>query len=126
VPSGVTLPATLAVGQRIELTVQVLAPGSFALIAIDDVENTNPAAAHEVEVEGVVVSSTAAQLVVNEGGAQFTFAAPIGVTLPILAPGTKVEVRGVSQNGVLTLNRLRVRNEGDGSGDDGGGGDDGH
>jgi hypothetical protein len=125
VPSGVTLPATLAPGQRIELTVQVLAAGSFTLVAIDEVENANPAVVQEVEVEGFVVSSTASQLVVNAGGALFTFVAPTGATLPIVAPGTKVEARGASQNGVLTLTRLRLRSDGDGSGGDGGGGGDG-
>jgi hypothetical protein len=41
------------------------------------------------------------------------------VTLPVLAAGTLVEVRGVSINGVLTVTRLKL--EDDGGGDDGGG-----
>lgn len=126
VPAGVTLPATLGVGMRVELTVHVVAAGSFTLVAIDEVEdvNANPAGAEEVRVEGVVVSSTVAQLVVATGGAQFTFAAPSGVTLPVVTPGTRVEVRGRSMNGVLTLERLKVEegDEGSGGGDDGGGG----
>jgi hypothetical protein len=126
VPAGITLPAGLAVGQRLELTVQVGAGNVFTLVAIDEVENENPAAApgQEVEVRGAVVTSTASEIVVSTGKATFTFEAPAGVTLPILAPGTRVEARGVSRNGVITLERLRLDDSGDG-GDDGGG-HDGH
>jgi hypothetical protein len=45
-----------------------------------------------------------------------TFAAPAGVTLPVLAQGTFVEARGVTINGVLTLTRLRVEEDGGGDG----------
>jgi hypothetical protein len=67
-----------------------------------------------------VVTSTATQIEIDAGGAMLTFTAPKGVTLPVLAPGTQVEVRGVSVNGVLTVTRLKVEDDG---GDDGGGGD---
>ena len=39
VPAGMTLPADLAVGQEIELTVQVGSGNTFTLVAIDEVEN---------------------------------------------------------------------------------------
>jgi hypothetical protein len=39
VPSGTTLPADLAPGQQIELTVQVGSGNTFTLVAIDEVEN---------------------------------------------------------------------------------------
>jgi hypothetical protein len=39
VPAGMTLPASLAVGDRIELTVQVGANNTFTLVAIDEQEN---------------------------------------------------------------------------------------
>jgi hypothetical protein len=39
VPAGMTLPADLAVGQEIELTVQVGSGNAFTLVAIDEVEN---------------------------------------------------------------------------------------
>ena len=126
IPAGMTLPAGLAVGQRIELTVQVGANNVFTLAAIDEIEKANPAvAAQEVEVEGLVVSSTTAQIVVRANGTTVTFVAPAGTTLPVLATGAFVEVRGLRQNGTTTLTRLRVEDNDGGGGSGGGGGDDG-
>jgi hypothetical protein len=126
IPQGMKLPASLAAGARIELTVMTAAGNVFTLVSIDEIENANQVVApnQEVEVKGFVVSSTATQLVVNSGNAMFTFAAATGVTLPMLPVGTFVEARGVSLNGVLTLTRLKLEDtEGDGgSGGDGGGG----
>ncbi len=120
-PTGVTLPAGLTAGERIELTVQAGAGNVFTLVSIDEAKNANPVApSDEVDVRGSVVSSTATQIVVKAGGATFTFTAPTGVTLPILATGTSVRARGVTRNGVLILERLRLE---DGGGDGGG---DGH
>jgi hypothetical protein len=129
VPAGVTLPSGLAAGRRIELTVQVGAADTFTLVAVDEVENENePPAAEEVELKGFVVTSTAMQLVVRNGAATVTFNAPAGAALPILAPGTFVEVRGLRRNGVLTADRIRVEQDDDhsGSGHDDGGHGDGH
>lgn len=124
VPSGTTLPATLAAGQRIELAVRIGAANTFTLVAIDEIENVNPpVAAPEVEVKGSVVSSTTSEIVVSANGVRFTFVAPPGVTLPVFPAGAFVEARGVRQNGVITLTRLRSDDDGDGGG--GGGGDDG-
>jgi hypothetical protein len=123
VPAGITLPTTLAAGQRIELGVQVGAGNTFTLVAIDEIENENlspGAQAQEVEVKGLVASSTTSQLVVNANGTKFTFVAES--TLPVLPIGTSVEVRGLQQNGTITLTRLRVE---DSEGGDGGGGSDG-
>jgi hypothetical protein len=117
VPSGVTLPA-LTPGQEVELTMQTGAGNTFTLVSIDE-EADN--VVEEVEAKGAVVSSTTTQITIDAGGAMLTFAAPSGVTLPILATGTQVEVRGVSINGVLTVQRLQAEDSGDG----GGGGDDG-
>ena len=119
VPAGIVLPAGLAAGGRIELTVQAGAGNVFTLVSIDEAENANPAAPEndEVDVRGHVVSSTATEIVITSGGSTFTFTAPTGVTLPILAQGTFVRARGVTRNGVLILERLRL--------DDGGGGGDG-
>jgi hypothetical protein len=112
VPAGTTLPAGLAAGQRIEVTVHAAGGNVFTLVAIDD-ENENQAGANEeVEVKGSVVSSTPTQIVVNSHGAVFTFAAPAGVTLPTLPAGTFVEVRGVTVKGVLTAQRVKVEDEG--------------
>jgi hypothetical protein len=117
VPDGMTLPDGLAAGQRIELTVQVGTGNTFTLVAIDEVENEDQG--QEVEVKGVVDSSTATQVVVDANGTMFTFVAPAGATLPVLPAGTPVEARGFEQSGTITLTRLR-------SEDDNGGGDDGH
>jgi hypothetical protein len=122
IPAGTRLPA-LDPGQRIELTVHVGAANVFTLAAIDEVENANQnqaAEAQEVEVRGSVVSSTPTRLVVRNGTVTFTFNAPAGGVLPVLVPGVFVEVRGSSQAGVLTLDRLRLEHH-DGHDDDGGG-----
>lgn len=131
VPTGMTLPTTLAAGQRIELTVQTAAANVFTLVSIDQVEAVDQPGrpGEEVEVRGTVTSSTATQIVVSNGGALFTFAAPTGVTLPTLSVGTSVEARGTSVNGMLTLERLKLEDSnGDGGGglggDHGGGGGD--
>ena len=116
VPSGVTLPP-LTPGQEVELTVQAGAGNTFTLVSIDD-EADN--VVEEVEAKGTVVTSTTSQITIDAGGAMLTFAAPSGVTLPVLATGTFVEARGVSVNGILTLQRLDVEDSG-GGGDDGGG-----
>jgi hypothetical protein len=117
VPSGVTLPP-LTPGQEVELTVQTGAGNTFTLVSIDQDENQ---VGEEVEAKGVVTNSTAAQITIDAGGASLTFAAPSGKTLPILATGTRVEARGVTINGVLTLTRLRTDDDGDGGGGGGGG-----
>lgn len=131
VPAGMTLPTTLAPGQRVELTVQADATNRFTLVSIDQVEDANPAAAaQEVEAKGFVVSSSTSQIVIDANGVQLTFVAPPGVALPVFPVGASVEARGVRQNGVITLTRLRSDDGGDGGGDDGGGsgggGDGGH
>jgi hypothetical protein len=129
VPAGMTLPTAVAAGERIELTVQVGAGNSLTLVAIDEVENEglSPGVqAQEVEAKGFVISSTATQLVVDAGGTMFTFLPPTGATLPVLPSGAFVEVRGLQQNGTITLARLRIDdNEGGDGGGSSGGGDDG-
>jgi hypothetical protein len=114
VPSGMTLPA-LTPGEEVELTVQTGAGNTFTLVSINagDNENDNE---NEVEAKGTVTDSTASQITIDAGGATLTFAAPAGVTLPVLAQGTFVEARGVTVNGVLTLTRLRVEDDGGGGG----------
>jgi hypothetical protein len=119
--------SVLRPGQRIELSVQVGAANTFRLAAINRIENenANPAAqAREVEVKGFVTSSTTTQIVVNANGTMLTFVAPAGGTLPVLPTGTFVEVRGLNNNGVITLTRLRT-DDNDGGGASGGSGDDG-
>lgn len=155
---AVTLPAALAIGDEVELTVTVGANNVFTLVSVDEFQSepaaepgddqgddNQPGQGQEVEVEGTVVSSSATQVVVaDKAGVQTTFVAGPGVTLPILATGTRVEAKGIQANGVVTLVKLEVKGAdddsggsgssggsddsgGSGSGDDGGsgGGDDG-
>ncbi len=119
VPSGITLPA-LTPGQKVELTVQTGAGNTFTLVSIDSADNE---AEDRVEAKGTVTDSTPSAITIDAGGATVTFAAPDGVTLPVLATGTFVEARGVTINGVLTLTRLRTEDGDDDGGHDGGGGD---
>jgi hypothetical protein len=123
VPSGITLPA-LTPGQEVELIVQAGTGNTFTLVSIDG-PAVNPVV-EEVEASGTVVGSTSNQISIDAGGAMLTFTAPAGVVLPVLAPGTFVEVRGISIDGVLTLERLRLGDEGGSGGGDGGGGKSGH
>jgi hypothetical protein len=113
VPTGMTLPP-LTPGQEVELVVQAGAGNSFTLVSIQAGDNEDE---NEVEAKGPVTDSTASQITIDAGGAMLTFAAPVGQTLPVLAQGTLVEARGVTINGVLTLTRLRVEDDGGGGGD---------
>lgn len=120
VPSGVTLPA-LTPGQEVELTVQTGADNAFTLVSIQSAAHEDE---EEVEAKGTVTDSTSTHITIDAGGAMLTFAAPAGVTLPVIPTGTFVEARGVTVNGVLTLTRLRTEDcDGHGGGpgpDDGG------
>jgi FtsP/CotA-like multicopper oxidase with cupredoxin domain len=108
VPSTVTLPA-LTPGQEVELVVQAGAGNTFTLASIGSADNEDE---NEVEAKGPVTNSTTSQITIDAGGATVTFAAPAGATLPVIATGTNVEARGVTINGVLTLTRLRVDDDG--------------
>jgi hypothetical protein len=115
VPSGMTLPP-LTPGQEVELTVQTGANNTFTLVSISANDNEDQDG-NEVEAKGTVTNSTASQITIDtEDGAMLTFAAPAGVTLPVLAGGTSVEASGVTINGVLTLTRLKVEDDGEGDG----------
>lgn len=145
---AVTLPPALAVGDEVELTVSVDANNAFTLVSVDEFQsepavepgdnqggddqgddNGQAGQGQEVEVEGTVVSSTATQVVVaDNAGNQTTFVAGPGMTLPILTAGTRVEAKGISANGVVTLVKLDVKGQeqgDDGSGSGSSGGDDG-
>jgi RNase P/RNase MRP subunit p29 len=116
VPAGMTLPP-LTPGQEVELSVQAGAGNTFTLVSIGNADNEDENA-NDVEAEGTVTNSTTSQITIDAGGATLTFAAPNGQTLPVIAEGTRVEARGVTINGVLTLTRLKVE-DGDGGGGDG-------
>jgi RNase P/RNase MRP subunit p29 len=115
VPGGMTLPP-LTPGQEVELVVQAGAGNTFTLVSIGKADNEDE---NEVEAKGTVTDSTTSQITIDAGGATLTFAAPKGQTLPVIATGTFVEARGVTINGVLTLTRLKVEDDGGGGGGDG-------
>jgi RNase P/RNase MRP subunit p29 len=114
VPAGMTLPP-LTPGQEVELSVQAGAGNTFTLVSIGKADNEDENE-NDVEAEGTVTSSTTSQITIDAGGATLTFSAPDGQTLPVIAEGTRVEARGVTINGVLTVTRLKVE---DGDGGDG-------
>ena len=113
VPSGMTLPS-LTPGQEVELIVQAGAGNTFTLVSIGKVDNEDE---EEVEAKGTVTDSTTSHITIDAGGATLTFAAPSGHTLAVIAQGTRVEARGVTINGVLTLTRLKIEDGGGGGGD---------
>jgi hypothetical protein len=110
VPSGMTLPP-LTPGQEVELVVQTGAGNTFTLVSIQSGDNEDE---NEVEAQGTVTDSTTSSITIDADGAMLTFAAPAGVTLPVIPTGTFVEARGVTINGVLTLTRLRTDDDGGG------------
>jgi FtsP/CotA-like multicopper oxidase with cupredoxin domain len=113
VPAGMTLPP-LTPGEEVELLVQAGAGNTFTLVSIkaeNENENQNEDE-NEVEAKGTVTNSKTSAITINAGGAMLTFAAPSGQTLPVIATGTFVEARGVTINGVLTLTRLKIEDDG--------------
>jgi hypothetical protein len=147
VPAALTLPASLAVGDRVEAIVQFDGT-TYTLVTLKDEqeaqdENDNDNEEQgEVEVEGSVVSVAADSSSITiqpgrDGSAPVTFAVPTGFDLQGVKAGDRVEAKGFTKAGVLTLSKLELKDEGDdddnsgnGSGDDdhgghGGGGDDG-
>lgn len=110
VPSEMTLPP-LTPGDEVELVVQAGTGNTFTLVSIQSGDNEDE---NEVEAKGTVTDSTTSSITIDTDDATLTFAAPAGVTLPVLPAGTSVEARGVTINGVLTLTRLRTDDGGDG------------
>ena len=112
VPSGMTLPP-LTPGDEVELVVQTGTGNTFTLVSIQSGDNEDE---NEVEAKGTVTDSTTSSITIDTGDTTLTFAAPAGVTLPVLPAGTSVEARGVTVNGVLTLTRLRTDDDDGGDG----------
>lgn len=134
---SVALPPTLAAGDEVEVTVNVDGNNAFTLVSVDSFnseaepgddqgdDNGQPGQGQEVEVEGTVVSSSGSQIVVaDKAGNQTTFVAGAGMTLPILATGTRVEAKGMRAGTVVTLVKLEVKGQDDDGGGSGSSGDD--
>jgi uncharacterized membrane protein YgcG len=132
VPAALTLPASLAVGDRVEAIV-AFDGTTYTLVTLQDEnqaqDEDDDDERGEVEVEGTVVSVAADSKSITvrprrDGSTPVTFAVPAGFNLHGVKAGDRVEAKGFMKAGVLTLSRLELKNEGD-DGDDGGGSGDG-
>ncbi|HZT91770.1 MAG TPA: hypothetical protein VFA05_07015 [Gaiellaceae bacterium] len=127
-PTGVTLPAVVEVGVRVEVVATVSGTTlTLSTIKVDGVDAARPedqgtqvADNGEVQVEGAVASVGNDTITIQpgEGAVPVVFVVPTSLALPSsLAAGARVEARGAVVGGVLTLTRLEVK-----GGDDGGSG----
>lgn len=129
-PVGVVLPPIVHVGSEVEI-VATITGSSLTLTTIkldddnaqgDEDEGSSVDDQGRVDVEGSVTTAADGSITIQPGdnAAAVTFAIPDGFTLPAgLVDGSAVEARGELVNGVLTLTRIELKDEGD----DGGGGD---
>ena len=136
-PDGVVLPAIVHVGSKVEIVASIA--GSTLTLTTIKLDDENAQGNEDggssvddqgrVEVEGSVTTlDTGAGTITIQPGdnaSPVTFAIPDGFTLPAgLADGSVVEARGELVNGVLTLTKLELQDQGDdGSGDGSGSGD---
>jgi Cu/Ag efflux protein CusF len=144
IPAALSLPASLAVGDRVEAIVQFDGT-NYTLVTLSDdgqAADGNGGSGvggdedqQDVEAEGTVTSiaadSSSITIQPEEGATPITFAIPAGFDLQGVKQGDKVDAKGTMQNGVLTLTKLELKGSGDdnggnGSGDDNGGGDGDH
>ncbi|MHB8470846.1 MAG: DUF5666 domain-containing protein, partial [Gaiellaceae bacterium] len=121
IPASITLPSTIAAGDRVELLAQVSA-GTFTLVTLQDdhaatpAQGTNLNGEHEVEAEGAVTALSATSLTVlgGEQSSPIVFAIPAGLTLPAVAVGDPVDATGtVGSDGTVTLTSLEVKTGGE-------------
>jgi len=126
VPDGLQLPP-LAPGDEIELVVTVDATGAFTLVSVQADDENDDDGAHEdngrVEVRGSITDLGPPVAVQPHDGTAVECAVPAGFDLSGFAVGDRVEMRCALVNGVLTLTRLRHKDDDDGDGGGDGGGD---
>jgi hypothetical protein len=138
-PNGVVLPPIVHVGSKVEIVASIA--GSTLTLTTIKLDDDNAQGNEDggssvddqgrVEVEGSVttVDTAAGTITIQPGdnATPVTFAIPDGFILPVgLADGSVVEARGELVDGVLTLTKLELQDQGDdGGGDGGGGGSDG-
>jgi hypothetical protein len=124
IPDGFTLPDGLAAGSVVEARGEMV----DNVLTLTRIELKSEDGDQEVEAEGTVTAldTVAGSITIqasgsgdnssdDEGGSAstFTFAIPAGFTLPDgLALGSAVKARGAIVDGVLTLTRLRLDDEG--------------
>ncbi len=129
IPSSLALPSTIAVGDHVEVLVQVAA-GAFTLVTIQDdhaaqhgdgTDMSSSTVQHghgsehnggKVEAEGTVTAVGSGSLTIQgEHASAITFVVPAGFTLPAVQAGTQVHAKGMlAAGGTITLVRLEVQN----------------
>ena len=127
IPAALTIPSTIAVGDRIEILVDY-ANQTFTLVTIkDDSLASNDAGQgvsegdnQNLQVEGQVIAVSATSLTVQPGdqAAAVTLSVPSTVDVSAAIVGDQVDAEGLIVAGVLTLTSIDVQ-QGDnqGSGD---------
>ena len=133
-PDGFVLPPGVEVGSEVEI-VATITDSTLTLTTVkldddnaqgDENEGSCVDDQGRVEVEGSVAAFDTGSITIQPGdnASAVIFAIPAGLTLPEgLVDGSVVEARGELVNGVLTLTKIELQDQGDdGTGDDGGGG----
>jgi hypothetical protein len=131
-PDGVVLPPIVHVGSEVEIVATITGSTlTLTTVKLDDDdaksgegEGSSVDDQSRVEAEGSVTTTDTSSITIQPGNkaTPITFAIPAGFALPEgLAEGSIVDARGELVDGVLTLTRIELQDQGD----DGGGGDDG-
>ncbi len=121
VPASLTLPPTIAVGDRVEV-LAAYANQAFSLVTIKDdtlaaaqasqgVSQVGDGQSATVEAEGLVLSVSSTSLVVQpgNGATQVSFAVPTGIDVSTIAAGDQVHARGTIVSNVLTLTSVAIQ-----------------
>ncbi len=129
VPTGLTLPSTIAAGDRVEVLTQ-FAGGTFTLVSIQDDQAAAQSGSgvsssgedqqsDEVEAEGLVTAVTPSSssgpgslTVQPEEGSPVTFVVPSGVDVSAVAVGDHVHAKGAVQPGGTTITLVRLEVQG--------------
>ena len=126
-PAGLTIPTTIAVGDRVEIMVDY-ANQSFSLVTIkdDSVASNNQGDGvsigdnQNLQVEGQVVAVSLTSLTIQPGdqAAAVTFNVPTTVDVSAVLVGDQVDAEGLVVAGALTLTTIDVQqNDNQGTGD---------
>ena len=127
IPAALTIPTTIAVGDRVEIMVDY-ANQSFTLVTIKDDsmasnnqgEGISVGDNQNLKVEGQVVAVSATSLTIQPGdqAAAVTFSVPVTVDVSAVIVGDQVDAEGLVAAGVLTLTSIDVQqNDNQGTGD---------
>lgn len=128
IPSSITLPATIAAGDQVELMV-AYANQAFTLVTIVDdhaaATNTSTGVApsgsdqtSNIEIEGVVAAASATSLTIQPGdnAAALVVSVPTTLSLPPVSVGDRVHAVADLVAGVMTLISVNVQTSEDSQG----------